>query len=491
MSKEAVLEALAEVLAPALTEKLKAQGIGFKHDASGTPIAVGYSHGPGGNLSFPGVDPAVFHTIVGNRGILGQLPATPNKYTNPTYYTITGVRADSGSEKSGVCDDAPTAGLMKSCLITSVFGRYERATPEIELNRLGQRTDRADPLDLSLIGSPIYQSGVFSAGPQGPATPTDLLQNEVARKFWERNVSIHRLLSRQLWIGNPVNNAGGGGYKEMTGFDVLINTGYVDAESHTSCPSLDSDLKDFGCDSIDTHGTELVRAITAMYHYLKDLADRTGVMPVRWVLAMRPQLFYEITAIWPCSYLTYRCSMTAGANTYEMVNAQDAINFRDDMRAGKYLLIDGEKIQVVVDDGIVEDTATTNHDVTEGCFCSDIYMIPMSVVGGQAVTFLEYFDYGNADIAQALGNMVLGRVEGAFLTWPRQTNQCVVWQTKIEPRLVLRTPWLAGRLQHVQYCPLQHEREPFPESPYFVDGGNVDRPGPSFWTPWADAHVRQ
>ena len=65
--------------------------------------------------------------------------------------------------------------------------------------------------------------------------------------------------------------------------------------------------------------------------------------------------------------------------------------------------------------------------------------------------------------------MILGRIEGAFLSWPRQTNQCVVWQTKVEPRLVLRTPWLAARLQNVVYCPTQHVRESFPADPYHVD----------------------
>ncbi|KKM76612.1 hypothetical protein LCGC14_1378340, partial [marine sediment metagenome] len=120
-------------------------------------------------------------------------------------------------------------------------------------------------------------------------------------------------------------------------------------------------------------------------------------------------------------------------------------------------------------------------------FASDIYLIPMSVVGGRAVTFMEYFDYGNPSAQAAIGNMVLARQEGAFLTWPRQTNQCVVWQTKVEPRLVMRTPWLAGRLQNVMYCPLQHTQQPFPDDPYFVDGGRTQRPGPSFFSLWNPA----
>jgi len=477
MSKD--IQILADLLAPYIGK------VGFKHDASGTPITVGYSHGPGGNLTYPGVDMDVFQTVVGNIGILGQLPTKSSLYTNPTYEVITGVLADSGSEKSGVCDNAPTAGLMKACMQTSVFGRYERATPELELNRLGQRNDRADPMDLRLIGSPIHQTGIFASGPGNPAVPGDILQNEITRKFWELGISFHRILSRQLWIGTPANNAAGGGYKEMTGFDVLINTGHVDAENRTSCPSLDSDVKNFSYQRVDTAADALVDALSYLYRYVRNLAVRTGVTPVRWVFAMRPELFWEVTAIWPCSYMTYRCQVSG--NEQVQVNAADQVEMRDAMRAGSYLLINGEKIEVVQDDGIAEDTNTNNANVTSGCFASDIYLIPMSVVGGQSVTFLEYFNYGggNASLTDALtGNLILGKVEGAFLTWPRQTNQCVVWQSKIEPRLVLRTPWLAGRLQNVQYCPLQHTREPFPTDPYFVDGGRTSRPGPSYYSLW-------
>jgi len=482
------LEALATALYP-LMEQQKGRQFGLKHDAIGTPIATGYSHGPGGLLTFPGVDPTVFHTVMGNSSIMGQLPSMPSVYTNPTFMTITGVQDDVGVEKIDFCDNAPVAGLMKGCMLTSVFGRYERATPELELNRLGQRNDRSDPLDLALVGSPIASSGIFNSGIQSAAAPGDVLVNEVARKFWERNVSLWRLLSRQLWVGSPVNNSAGGGYKEMTGFSTLVNTGHTDAETNASCPSLDSDLKDFNHVAIDDPNSNIVDVMTALYHHLYRRAELTGILPVRWVIAMRSQMFYELTAIWPCSYLSYRCAVSPGmvAPMVGNIDAQDAIRFRDEMRAGKYLIIDGVRIEVILDEGIPELSGNdSGGNFPAGCFESDIYFIPMSVVGGRAVTYLEYFDYGNASLSSALGdNLILARTEGAFLTWPRQTNQCIVWQTKVEPRLIMRTPWLAGRLQNVVYCPMQHDRSPFPEDPYFVDGGVTTRDGPSLYSLWS------
>lgn len=484
-----VLEQLASALGPVLEQqKARAFGIGYKHDASGDPITVGYSHGPGGRLTYPGVDPTLFNAAMGANSIIDQIPALPSVYTNPTYMTITGVTDMTGSNKEDVCDDAPTAGLMKGCLVTSVFGRYEVATPELELNRLGQRVDRADPLDLTLVGSPFAVNGPFA--PQAnPNAPGDVLVNEVSRKFWERNVAYHRLLARQIWAGTPANNSAGGGYKEMTSFSVLVNTGYSDAESNVACPAMDSYMSDFNYGSISTSGAAAVAAVTDMYYQVKTRATMMSLDPVRWVFAMRSQMFYELSAVWPCAYLSYRCNPSSGAT--EFIDAQDAVRFRDEMRAGRYLLIDGERVTVALDDGIPELTGNNSGgNFPSGCFSSDIYLIPMSVAGGRAVTYMEYFQYSNPSIQEALGNMILGRIEGAFLTWPRQTNQCIVWQSKIEPRLVLRTPWLAARLQHVVYCPVQHIRESFPSDPYFVNGGGVSRDqggpdgGPSLYTLW-------
>lgn len=484
------LEALATALAP-IMEQQKAVRFGLRHDASGTPISSGYSHGPGGLLTFPGVDPSVFNATMGASSILGQLPAVPSVYMNPTYFTITGVGDDTGDEKDGVCDDAPVAGLMAGCLLTSVFGRYERATPELELNRLGQRNDRADPLDLTLVNSPIASSGIFGTGVQSSATPTDIFVNEVSRKFWERNVSLWRLLSRQLWVGSPANNAGispNGGYKELTGFAELVNTGHIDAETGAVCQNMDSYVTSFGYKRIDSSDSDIVAALTNMYHQLYRRAEMTGILPVRWIIAMRSQLFYELTSIWPCSYLSFRCATSPifmdSNNMRGNIDAQEAIRFRDEMLNGKYLMIDGVRIDVVLDEGIPETSNTTNGSVTSGCFATDIYFIPMSVVGGRAVTYLEYFQYANPSLQDALGNMILGRIEGAFLTWPRQTNQCIVWQTKVEPRLIMRTPWLAGRLQNVMYCPIQHEPDAFPGDPYYINDGRTSRPGPSLYSHW-------
>lgn len=477
-----VMAALAEALAPHLTGQRAVTA--YKHNASGSPITAGYSHGPGGNFSYPGVDMDIFHTVVGARGIIGMLPARPSVLTNPLYEVLTGVKADVGDEQDADCDNAPVAGLAKGGIITSVFGRYARSTPELEMTRIGQFNDRADPMDLTLVGSPIANAGIFGAGPGNPDAPADLLRNETARKFWELGVSLHRLLSLQLWQGNPANS-NPAGYQEMTGLDLLINTGYVDAIAGISLPAINSQLVNFNYQSVQDNGSTLVEAMSYQYHYLKDLAFRTGVSPVNWVIAMRPELFYEVTAVWPCAYLTYRCNLSG--NDTQFVQASEQVRLRDEMRAGQYLMIDGERVPVVLDDGIaLLDGNSSGGHFPAGCFASDIYFVPLSIVGGRSVTYMEYMDFENPSLRQLMAqtNLALARVEGPWLTVPRQTNTCIAWQSVAMPRVVMRTPWLAAKVQNVVYCPTINFRQPFPSDPYFINGGVTERTGPSYFSLW-------
>jgi hypothetical protein len=467
--------------------------IGEKHDATGTPTTV-YGHGMDSNamglFTYPGVDPDVFHTIVGaEQGIIGQLPKFPSIYTDPTFFSITGIQADVGAEPTTVCGVAPTAGYMKGCKLVSPFGRYRRQTREIYLDRIGQRMDLADPSYLQLA-NPLPGGQWGSMNPQFPGG-TNFLMNEIAKLHIEMGFSLNNLLNRQLYVGSPANN-NGEAYKEMAGFDAQIVAAQVDAETNTACPSLYSDIKDFAYGHVDATNSAIVDVMTAMWRYVGSIADMTNMAPVKWVWAMRRDLFYELTDIWPCRYLTYRCQSwrdTAGLDPVPQFDSAEAIRLRDAMRNGRYILLDGEQIPVVLDNGIFEESCKTNANVPCGCFNSDIYLIPLTVMGGKPVTYIEYFDHTNADLTSALGEGKLSSGvgvtnAGAWIFSVAQTHLCVYWQWKTEPRLVLRTPQLAGRIQNVVYCPLQHTRDPFPTDGYFVDGGVTSRSARSRYASW-------
>ncbi len=489
--KSAVLDALVDAIADRVAQKQRPPipGYGLKHTTpSGTPT-VNYMHGPGGIFGVSGLERDVISTRVQPMGLAGVLSAMASMRMNPLFAYLTGLLDETGTDPDGVCDDPMIAGLTKSCIQTAQYGRYSFMTKEIELNRVGQQTDRGEFLDLALINEPLLSSegGILQQNIEGNAQ----LNREVKQAFVEVGISFQNKLMQQVYTGNPANNTGAGGYAEFPGLDILIGTNKVDAITGTNCPSLDSDIKDFNYGLVDevSSGTDIVEVASYMYRFLTSNATRMSLGPATWAITMRRDLFYELTAIWPCSYLTYRCSFRdAAGNDRQIVNAADQVAMRDAMRTGEYLLIDGVQVPVILDDGITEETDADNVNILAGQFASDIYFIPMTMRGTRAATFFQYLDY-NQGAMQAVQDGRLGSdfwTDGGRFLWHRKppVNWCNQWLAKIEPRIVLLTPQLAGRIQNVRYAPLQHTRDPFPDDPYFVDGGETSRVGPSLFSDW-------
>lgn len=462
----------------------------LKHDSpTGTPSEP-YMHGPGGLFSMRGLERDLISTRIQPRGLADILPAVGTVVTNPLFGYITSFADVIGSEKEGVCDDPPVAGALSNCVQTAQFGRYERRTRELEINSVGQQTDRAEFLDLRLINDPLVKTdglGLFT--PQSAGTSLQLARDVLSR-FVEVGVAFQNLLTPQTWLGNPANNSSGGGYKEFPGLDILIGTGKVDALTGTSCPSLDSQVWNFNYAAVDNYDADVVKQLTYMLRYLRANASRGNFDPVTWTIAMREGLFYELSSMWPCSYMTYAC--IARDNATVNINANDYTAMRDAMRQGQYLVIDGTKYNVVFDDGIVEESATDNSAITSGSFASNIYVIPMTVRGGIATTYWEYLDYSRGAMVGAADARMANDdfwTDGGRFLWHKKppTNWCVQFLAKIEPRLIIRTPHLAGRLENVQYSPLIHNRDPFPGNPYNLNDGVASRPGPSLYTEWNQA----
>jgi hypothetical protein len=400
---------------------------------------------------------------------------------------MTGFVNTTGSEPTTVCSDAPVAGAMKSCLQLAQFGRYERMTREMEVNAIGQQVNRGEFMDLTIVNDPLMDSlGILNPGVGGNPS----LAREVLVRFMEVGIAFQNILMPQVFTGNPANNSAGGGYKEFPGLDILIGTSKVDAMSGQSCPSLYSDVRNFAYARVDTLANDVVGNMVDMYRNVRDIANRTNLGPCTWAWVMKPQLFEELTAVWPCWYLTSRCTVPTGSvNT---VMAADQIAMRDAMRAGNYLLMDGQQVPVIIDDAIIEESHDDVDGIPAGCFASDVYLIPLTYLGNRAATFWEYFNYNGPNAA--MQGVQDGNLTDDFWTdsgiylWHKKPplNWCVQWIAKVEPRIILLTPHIAGRLTNVVYCPIKHRREVLPTQDYFVDGGVTSRPGPSFYAEWTN-----
>ncbi len=454
---------------------------GAKHDTPGAPITTGFSHGDQGIFSLAGPNPRVWSTITGTTSLGTKLPSFSSVDTNPLRSVLTGVTAASGEEKTAVCDDAQVAGLRKTGAFSHTFGLKEYATREIWLDRIGQRVNRSEPMDLFLQNRPDI--GTPPIAPTLGANPRDLLNSEIQGKLFELQMAFVHFLAAQVWTGDPTNNVGtypNLAYGEFNGLQILVNTGYQDAVSAQAVPSVDSDVKDFGGGRVDLSGSTLVNYLTYMTRYLRWRAETSGIGgSVEWAFVMRPSLFWELTDVWPCAYNTYRCSTSLDADTdRQFVDAASQRRFADDMRQGNYLLVDGIRYPVILD-AYMPETQPVG-----GVFESDIYLLPLRVMGVPTL-YWEFFNEGNAELSAFLstipGEAIKVTDGGAYIIWSKRTNLCYQLQAKTMLRLILETPWLAGRLNDVRYSPLQHEIEPDPSAGYHLNGGLTSRPGPSYY----------
>ncbi len=455
------------------------------------------AHGRGGLFSTPGMERPIFSAFtLPSAGLQNRLPVRPSNTESPLYGLFTGVTASSATgsnEPVNVCDDPPVSGLAKMMTHTFQWGRFSRMTQVYDITRFNRRNNRAEFADFQFYGNPAGAGDFFTPTTGEGGGNIGAANSDIRKILFELAVAWQRDFARKIYTGNPTNNTAGGGYKEFFGFDYLINTGYKDAETGILAPAADSVIVDFGSADISVagaNGTKIVNYITSMVRQLQFIASRTGLDPVTWAVVMPHAMFYEISAIWPCSYQTARC--TIGSGTSVEIDRRYLTEMTDQMRGdmvnrtGQYLLVDGAQIQVILDDGITETQSAG------GSYTANIYFVPMTVLGGQVVTWMEYLPFdqngGAMDAARALApdGMFWTSDNGRFI-WHKKPAQnfCVQMLAATEPRIIMLTPHLAGRINNVKYTPLVNFRSWDPaNTSFYVNGGRTTAGSvPSLGTP--------
>lgn len=461
MSDNQLMERMVTALELLTKDKIKANTANF---STATML-----HQPGGIFSTAGIEQDVITTHIRPMGLGSALPAYASNIDDPRYAFLTGFTATTGSEATNPCDDAPM-GYMKGGLLTAAFGRIMRQTQTIEIDKLLHQ-QRGAVTNLRLVGELL---GMSDWNPS-TASQTEVLNMVVQSEMVGVGVQMERKLAQLLWQGSTANNTSGGGYKEFPGLDNQIATGQIDAETGVAITAADSDIKDFGYNAVDGTTLDIVEYLSMMEYFLYHKAERTGMLPITWAVVMRPELWFELSAVWPCRYLTHRCATSGGTNPV-VINDNVNVQMRDGMRDGMYIDINGRRYPVVTDDGIFEHTNVNNANVPAGNFASSIYFVPLRVRGNFPVTYWEYIDYRGvqaqlAALGQGNRSVPFWTTNGRFLWVYRDNGYCFDLQAKVEPRVVLRTPHLAGKLQSVIYSPLQHLASYDPASSYFSDGG--------------------
>lgn len=462
--------------------------------ATKTPATSGTAgelHGVGSIFGSHSIERDVITAHIRPFGFASRLPKIPTVFAQPFFASITGFTGDTGDEAATPCEDNPY-NFMKGCDLTAQFGRVARDTKTIEINDVMLRKNRGDFTDLILQGKIQGESGFV------PANMSDagILNIMTKAEMIGACVSLERKLCDHLWNGSPANNNAGGGYAEFPGLSNQIATGQVDAHTNAACGALDSDVKDFQyCDvcgdvnPITGFSKDIVEYLSMLEAYLYFNADRMGHLPWTAAIVMRPELWYVLSACWPCLSNSSGCGVidTALIDVAPNLDAHAMQLLRNDMRNGMFIDINGRRYPVVTDTCITEKTNIDGEGwVGLGQYASSIFFVPLTIGGGFPVTYIEHLDYraASTDTALLRGTEEFWTDDGKYFWAIEHTKWCYKLSVKSQQRVVLRTPQLAGRIDNVLYTPLQHFRESDPDSPYWADGGVSQRGDETTYAVW-------
>lgn len=474
---------ISQAVAAGITAGLGNKAVGRK--APATTVTTNLIHGPGGIFGIAGLDNQVISARITPRGISAYLPVFGSVYTNPLFPFITGVEEDAGAEPDTECETC-LSGEIEGCIQTATFGRICRETKTLAPNEVIERVNSGE-VDLQLMNDILGFADDNMAAIRN-YDRNSLLNIATATAMIIVGILLQNKLVPMVWQGDPVNNVGTG-YMEFPGLDLLIGTGKVDAVTNTACPALDSDVKEFNyqnLNTVDAAGNFLiVRLLEYMEAYLFHNATRMNLWPVDWAVVMRPECWYELCNVWPIAYLTTRGLNLPAGNTNTILG-NDVAARRDDMMAGQFLDLNGRRHPVILDDGIFEFNNVNDANVPAGSFASNIYIVPLTYLGNRPATFWQYKDYRAAapDIRMARLVDEIWTDDGRFMWTKERAKWCYTLSGKVEPRILLKTPQLAGRLNHVLYTPAQHFRVHDQDSDYFYKGGVAYRTAPSYYSEW-------
>ena len=460
-------------LTPDAIALLNAMAGGIATKDAGT-TAGAMLHGPGGLLGTQGLNKQIVNAAIMPRGIAGRLPVRASIDTNELFAIFTGQLASTGSEPSEACAAWPLVGQFKVCKQQHPFGQQGRESQVLNIKYAGQVTNRGEFTDNVLFGGPAMGDNVTP----GPVDWNRVFQTEYEKKLGELYAGYFRDYARYTYTGNPQTTAGSAGWQQYRGLDLLVASGKRDAISGVLCPAADSAVVDFNGTNATSSGATVYGVLANQITNLERLAEQLG-FDVKWAFTMRYGAFWALTNIWPCVYATAGCAVNTVIRTQSL---QEATQMRDEMRQGRYLLIEGKRYEVIVDDTKVETVAAGG---IVGTYQSDIHFLPLTA-NGEPTLFWEYFQFNQQAIAAASAMAPQGYfttlMNGRFLqTRLSPTHTCVQVEVVERPRLILLTPFLAAKFTNMRYTISIHERDAMVDETYFANGGGVNTPLPYFY----------
>jgi len=453
------------------------------------PSYAGMIHGIGSMFGVPqvGIEPDVISAMMHWRGIGELLPREPVRTVEQFLPFITGVEATSSTEPTTECGDC-ISGESEACIQHFPTAKVCRETKPMTLQKAIERLNRGD-IDLNLLNDQLGSQSPWHPGDSWTSSGQIMQVATAWALLFELPPLFMQALSPMVYTGNPVNN-NGQAYREFRGLQLLVNTGFADAFTNTACPALDSDLKNFSYGDITTATAPSFMQVLEMAHYyVRNNARGQRLDPVTWVCVMRPELWQLASSLLPYQSIIATL-MNAGfpnATNYSVnIDGASLVEERNAIRQGMVITLNGENVRVVVDDGIPESNNANNGNLDPAQYASDVYLLPLRYLGGRPAMRIDYKDYRfiNGEIEATndlIGAFYEASPDGRFSINVVQDGRCFKIQVETEPRIILKTPQLAARIQNVMYVPHQHLREPDPSGHYFFKGGVSTRAPSSYY----------
>jgi len=453
----------------------------LKHTAGATANAAMLLHGPGGLFNTAGLENPFLSSVVRPVGFGSMLPAFPTVYTDPRYGILTEIVGRGEAEPDDVCDPAPTA-KMKSGTLSTAFGRVQVATATIDLGTITQTLNNADRTDLMLMGSVLDAAESGSSFPAN-VNESNLLNNSIQAEMVSASFLMGTKVGQMFWQGDPANATAGGGYIPFRGVSGLVKTGHVDSNTGNVLPPVDSVVLDGAWGTVGIGGTyDLVKKLRSTLNYLNNLADAT-LGGATFAIAMRPEMWDAVSDVWSVLYADELTgAVDASSASRWTLNADSLTASRDALRVSMQLPIGGRVYPVIADAGIKQlANADDGVNIPVGSYSSSIYILPITIGPGMPVLYWEYLDWKvtSALLAQSGANEEVFWTDGARFLWTMGRQKlCIDMQCRVEPRVVLRTPQLAARIDDLLVEPDMLFRDPYADNAGYVGGGEETRSAP-------------
>lgn len=476
--------ASADEEALALVARLKSLGyIITKNDPTSTTPTPSQLHntlqdgsGNRGIFSDPGVRPQMFSTLPQPRTFADLLIPEKSNRVNERLAIVTGQTAPDAYENAdGWCEPGPMPGYLKRCNLVVPFGNFKGRTGLQAIPEIGEVDDYAD-----------VTRQILNAGPTNNPFVPDIMYrmadtlSPLQYEFYRFGNQFRLSLERVAIQGNHAvtgANREWGWINEFDGLEVMIREGYVSEGSDTACEAVDSIVEDFGSADIgDTmsggDGRTIDEVITDIVYAHDNLAWQNGMQGYQSAMIMRADLFRMLTYQIACNYATMRCSNTANNQAAETQRREQLA-----MLNGQYLLVDNRQIPVYFSDGITR-TATA-----ADTFTSSIFFVPVSWNGWRLLR-MQYFPMDNQYIKEWTGfqgNDLAVLNNGMYLLDNAHVPMCKEYHIAARMRLILETPFLAGRIDNISYTTRARTRSPYPGESGYVNGGD-SYSNLSYWT---------